>query len=103
MWFWFAGLVIGLCLVLALPGWFYRPDVWANQNSADQLAGALDRGHEMEQTFTAGRDGLFRLPPHRGRAECVSAAARDRLHLPGPLPRFPIRRSACPGGLRKSL
>lgn len=66
-----AGLAALLLLALAVLWQAHRPDPATGQERSDRLAGALDAGHSLEQTFIAGRDELCaidvfpRIPPGR--------------------------------------
>lgn len=69
------GLFFALLLAGLFPAGFTRPDLWASQNHAQQLAGALDRDHSIEQTFLAGRDALAAV-------EVVAAVPPGRFSAP---------------------
>ncbi len=66
-----AGLLALVALALVIGWQARRPDPATGQERSDRLAGALDAGHTLEQTFTAGRDDLCaidvfpRIPPGR--------------------------------------
>jgi len=66
-----AGLLALVILALAILWQARRPDPRAGQERSDRLAGALDVGHTLEQTFVAGREDLCavevfpRIPPGR--------------------------------------
>lgn len=66
-----AGMAALLLLALIILWQAHRPDPATGQERSDRLAGALDAGHWLEQSFIAGRDNLRaidvfpRIPPGR--------------------------------------